>query len=96
MQCTICPVCPVYYPHVPDSVDLAILLSLLGRDVTLASDELIDRDDNNKVMSFRSAGRHAIAAVLIRTPQQLFEEIMLSEVSACEANWVAFFVFTKF
>lgn len=59
--------------------------------VTTASDELIDW--NNKVMSFRSVGHQSITATLIRAPQQLFEEIMLSEGSACEVIWEAFFVF---
>lgn len=40
-------------------------------------------------------GQHSITTMLIRTPHQLFEEIMLSEVSACEANWVSFFCFHR-
>lgn len=50
-------------PTVP--VDLAVLFSLLGRGVRMASDELIGWD---KVMDFRSVGHHAITAILIRTP----------------------------
>lgn len=45
------------------------------------------------MMGLRSVGRHSITAMLIRTPQQLFEEIMLSEPSARQANGVAFFAF---
>lgn len=81
-----------FITHVHQShVDLAVLLRLPGFGVTMVSDELIDWD-NNKVMDLKSEG-HSITTILIRTPQQLFEEIMLSEASVCKANWVAFFIF---
>lgn len=70
---------------------MAVLFSLLGMGVTIACDELIDW--NNKVMNLRSVAHHSITATLIRVPQQLFEQIMLSEGSACEVIWESFFVF---
>lgn len=39
-----CPVCPLHYPLLPGSVDLAVLLSVLGTSVMMVSDELTERD----------------------------------------------------
>ena len=46
------------------------------------------------IIQVRSAGRHSVTGTLITTPQWLFEGLMLSESSPCEAARVAFFCFS--